>query len=201
MRNNVPNPRFEVPSWNQIYAMLLRQAEKISEDRFKLDVILGVSRGGLIPARIHSDLFENPNLATVRTECYTGAREAERMPVLSQEVSVCVEGRNVLVVDDIADTGKSLQTIKEHVMQKGAKQVRIATLYRKPWSNVKPDYCERETALWVVFPWELKETVRTEFENHRNISMSDLSTRLVDDGLPKMHVDRFLRKMTSEMPC
>jgi hypoxanthine phosphoribosyltransferase len=193
--------RFEVPSWNQIYAMLLNQAEKIQEDHFKPDVILGVSRGGLIPARIHSDLLENPNLATVRTECYTGTREAKRMPVLSQALSVCVEGRNVLVVDDVTDTGKSLQTIEEHVMQKGANQVRIATLYRKPWSNVKPDYCEREVDLWVVFPWDLRETVRNEFENHRNISVSDLSTRLVADGLPKMHVERFLKKMTGEVLC
>ena len=196
----MPNQRFEVPTWDQIYAMLVNQAERISGDHFKPDVIVGVSRGGLVPARIHSDLLENQNLATVRTECYVGPVE-KSVPVLSQELSVCVDGKSVLVVDDIADTGRSLQHIKQHVVQKGAKQVRVATLYWKRWSALKPDYCERETGLWVVFPWDLRETVRNEFENHRNLSATELSTRLVDCGLPKLQVDRFLKTMAGEAPC
>ncbi len=192
--------RFEVPTWDQIYTMLQDQAERISEDQFKPDVILGISRGGLVPARIHSDLLENPNLATVRTECYVGGAE-KSVPVLSQELSMCVDGRTVLVVDDIADTGRSLQLVKEYVLRKGAKQVRVATLYGKPWSVLKPDYCEKETELWVVFPWDLRETVRKEFANRRTLSVSGLSLRLVDSGLPKLHVDQFLKKMTGESPA
>lgn len=195
----MPKLRFEVPTWDEIYAMLLNQAEKISGGRFKPDVILGVSRGGLIPARILSDLLENPNLATVRVECYVGSLK-KSVPVLSQELSLNVNGKSVLIVDDIADTGRSLQLIKQHVMQEGAEQVRIATLYLKPWSEVKPDYYEKETELWVVFPWDLRETVRNEFKSNQSVSTSQLSAKLVNSGLPKLQVDRFLKTMTGETP-
>jgi len=197
----VAKTRFEVPTWTEIYTMLLSQAERIRKDNFKPDIILGVSRGGWIPARIHSDLLENPNLATVRTECYTGIDEAKPAPALTQPLSMSVDGKNMLVVDDIADTGRSLRLIKEHVMQKGAREVKVATLYRKPWSVVKPDYCERETALWVVFPWDLKETVRKTFENRGATSIEDEALRLAEAGLPKKLVDRFLREMQVEKPC
>ncbi|RLG97889.1 phosphoribosyltransferase, partial [Candidatus Bathyarchaeota archaeon] len=59
------NIEFEVPSWDEIYDMLLRLAERIRGDRFHPDVIVGVSRGGWPPARVMSDLLGNPELANV----------------------------------------------------------------------------------------------------------------------------------------
>jgi len=109
---------FEVPTWNQIYKMLMKIAEKIRNDNFKPDVIVGVSRGGWPPARVLSDLLENPNLANVKVEFYVGVAETKGEPTLTQPVSVNVAGKKVLVVDEVADTGKSLQLIKEHCRKK-----------------------------------------------------------------------------------
>ena len=66
---------FEVPTWSQIYAMLFSQAEKIRGSGFKPDVIVGLTRGGWIPARVLSDLLEIPDLAVVRVEFYLGVAE------------------------------------------------------------------------------------------------------------------------------
>jgi hypoxanthine phosphoribosyltransferase len=181
--------------------MLLSQAQKIRKDSFNPDVVVGVSRGGFVPARVHSDLLECPSLATVTTECYVGIGEAKPTPSLTQPVSMPLDGKVVLVVDDIVDTGRSLKLVMEHVMQKSAAAVMAATLYRKPWSVMQPDYCERETELWVVFPWDLKETVRKAFENRGNTSVSALSERLVDSGLPKPLVDGFLKEIAGEKSC
>ncbi len=194
--DNVSNLHFDFPTWDQIYTMLLAQAEKIQETHFYPDIILGVSRGGLVPARIHSDLLENPNLASIRIECYVGTKEAERAPTLSQEVSVSIDGKKLLLVDDICDTGRSLQLAKQHLVKKDAKQILTATLYRKPWSTLNPDYCERETEHWVVFPWDLKETIREVFESNSDLSEPQLSAKLVQDGFPKLHVERVLKSMT-----
>lgn len=193
--------RYETTTWNEVYAMLVSQAQKIRQTRFKPDVIVAVSRGGWIPARTQSDLLENPNIVTVRTECYVGPCEAKPAPALTQQLSECIIGKRVLVVDDIADSGRSLKLVKEHVVEKGAAEVKIATLFRKPWSIVKPDYWERETELWVVFPWELKETVRKAFENRGATSISQLSSRLVDAGLPCDLVNAFLEEMAGDPPC
>jgi hypoxanthine phosphoribosyltransferase len=193
---------FEVPTWNEMYAMLLRQAEKIRKSGFKPDIVVGVTRGGWIPARILSDLLEIPDLATVRVEFYLGVAETLNEPALTQGVSAAVTGKKVLLVDDVADTGKSLQLAKEHILRQGAAEVRIATLYYKPFSAAKPDYYERETRRWVVFPWELKETARKIVEKHRDKSAINLETaKLVKAGLPKQFVEAFLKEVLEERYC
>lgn len=197
------NIEFEVPTWNQIYRMLLHIAEEIRKDVFKPEVIVGVSRGGWPPARVLSDLLENPNLANVRAEFYLGVAETKGEPALTQPVSVKVAGKKVLVVDEVADTGKSLQLIKEHLRAEGATEVRIATVYFKPWSIVKPDYYAKETNRWIVFPWEIKETIRKIVQKCREKGkpMETEMEKLVEAGLSKKLIERFLKEISEEEPC
>ena len=193
--------KYVAPTWNQTYKMLLDLAEQMNDDGFKPDIIVGVARGGMIPARVLSDLLENPNLTTVRTECYGDVEDVKTEPALTQQISTCVKGKKVLIVDDVADTGRSLKLVKDHLIENDAQEIKVATLYRKPWSSLKPDYCEKETLQWVVFPWDIKETVRQEFVNLKNTSTSQLSLRLRDAGLPEKLVDRFLKDMAGEKSC
>ncbi len=194
--------KFEVPAWNRIYSMLLMQAEKIRQSCFKPDVIVGVTRGGWVPARVLSDFLEVPDVVTVRVEFYVGVAETRNEPVLTQGVSASVTGKKALLVDDIADTGKSLPLAREHVLQQGATEVRIATLYRKPWSAITPDYYEIETSCWVVFPWEIKETIRKIVEKYGEKNAVDVETaKLVKAGLPKQLAERFLKEVFEERDC
>jgi len=183
--------------------MLLHIAEKIRKDHFKPDVIVGVSRGGWPPARVLSDLLENPNLANVKVEFYVGVAETKGEPVLTQPVSVKVAGKKVLVVDEVADTGKSLQLIREHLKAEGASDVRIATVYLKPWSIVKPDYYAKETSRWIVFPWEVKETIRKLVQKcgEKGKPFEAEMKKLVEAGLPKRLVKRFLKEILEEESC
>ncbi|MBS7607615.1 phosphoribosyltransferase [Candidatus Bathyarchaeota archaeon] len=195
--------KFEAPTWNQIYRMLLQIADKIRKDNFKPDVIVGVARGGWPPARVLSDLLDNPNLANVRAEFYVGVAETKGEPTLTQPVSVNVAGKRVLVVDEVADTGKSLQLIREHLMTEGASEVRIATVYLKPWSIVKPDYYARETSRWIVFPWEIKETIRKIVQKckEKGRSVEVETEKLVKAGLSRRLVERFLKEIRGDETC
>ena len=194
--------KFEVPTWNKICDMLLSQAEKIRQSTFKADVIVGVTRGGWVPARVLSDLLGFPDFATVRVEFYLGVTETRNEPVLIQGVSAAVTGKKVLIVDDVADTGKSLQLAREHVLQQGATEVKIATVYRKPWSVIKPDYYETETSCWVVFPLETKETIRKIVEKHGDKKAIDMETaKLVKAGLSKQLAESFLKEVFEERDC
>jgi hypoxanthine phosphoribosyltransferase len=194
--------KFEVPTWNKIYDMLFSQAEKIRQSGFKPDVIVGITKGGWVPARVLSDLLEIPDLVTVRVEFYLGVAETRNEPVLTQGVSAAVTGKKALIVDDVADTGKSLQLARERVLQQGATEVRIATVYRKPWSLIKPDYYETETSCWIVFPWETKETIRKIVEKHRDKNAIDMETaKLVKAGLSKQLAEGFLKEVFEERDC
>jgi hypoxanthine phosphoribosyltransferase len=194
---------FEVPTWDLIYNMLLNLAEKVRKNGFKPDVIVGVSRGGWPPARVLSDLLNNPNLANVRAEFYVGVAETKGKPALTQPVSISVARKRVLVVDEVADTGKSLKLVKDHIIEQGATQVKIVTVYYKPWSIVKPDYYEKETSRWIVFPWEVKETVKKIVERceERGASVKDETAKLVEAGISAELVERFLKEILEEESC
>lgn len=193
---------FEVVTWEKVYDMLLRQAEKIRQSSFKPDVIVGIAKGGWVPARVLSDLLEISALATLQVEFYVGIAKSRAKPVLKQKVAAPLTRKKVLLVDDIADTGKSLEFARAHVLQRGVAEIRIAALYKKPESAVKPDYYEAETRCWVVFPWEVKETIRKIVERHREKGVINAEmAKLVKTGLPKKLAERFLKEIIEERKC
>ena len=194
------NLEFEVPSWDEIYCMLLSLAERIRREGFQPDVIVGVSRGGWPPARVMSDLLENPELANVRVEFYTGVAETKSKPVITQPLSVPVKGRRVLIMDDVADTGKSLLLVRDHVKENGAAEIKLATIYYKPWSVITPDYYIKETRAWIVFPWERKETVRNMVKRcrMRGTSLEEVKQRLIEGGFNRRLLERFIQEVFEE---
>jgi len=188
------NWEFEIPTWERIYELLLDLASQIRRVGFKSEIIVGVARGGWPPARIISDLLENPDVADIKVEFYLGVAETKGEPVITQPVSASVKNKKVLIVDDVADTGKSLALVKEHLKEKGASDIKIATIYYKPWSIVTPDYFGRKTSHWIIFPWERKETVRRILEKCRKqgVSTEQAKETLVRYGFDRKLVDRFL---------
>jgi hypothetical protein len=191
---------FEIPSWEEIYELLLELADQIREDGFETDVVVGVSRGGWPPARVMSDLLEKPQLVNVATEFYLGVAETKGEPVITQPVSASVKGKKVLVVDDIADTGKSLKLIQTHLKERGATEIRVAAIYHKPWSIVVPDYYQKDTTSWVIFPWERKETIRKILEKYEceGKPVKEAAKKLVRSGLDRNLVKRFMREISGE---
>jgi len=191
---------FKIPSWNQIYSSLLKLAEAVRKSGFEPDVIVGVSRGGWIPARIMSDLLENPKLANVTAEFYVGVAETRSEPVITQPVSLPVKHKKVLVVDDVADTGESLKLVNVHLKKQGVSEIKIATIYCKPWSVTVPHYYIEETRCWIVFPWELKETVRKTVEKFRGEgrTLEDAKEKLISSGLNRELVERFTKEVFRE---
>jgi hypoxanthine phosphoribosyltransferase len=103
-------------------------------------------------------------------------------------------------VDEVADTGKSLKLVIKHIFERGAKEVRIAAVYYKPWSVVKPDFYDRETSCWVVFPWEVKETIRKLIKKSKEKQkpVYEETDKLVKAGVPEELVERFLKEIAEE---
>lgn len=194
---------YEAPTWNQTYKMLLDIADRIRDGSFKPDAIIGVSRGGLLPARILSDLLNNANLATVGAELYVGISERKSEPRITQPLSANVKVKSVLVVDEVTDTGRSLKLVREHVKEQGATMVRTATIYCKPWSKMKPDYYEKETDRWIVFPWELKETVGKVMKQWGKDPslLQEQKTKLTEAGVSTVLFNRFMKEIIEEEDC
>jgi hypothetical protein len=180
-----------------MYNVLLSLARKIVKSGFVPDVVVGISRGGWIPARVLCDLLSAPELANIGVEYYSGVGERKRQPRLTQPLSATVSGKSVLIVDEVADTGKSLMLVEDQVIKEGAKAVRTVTMYTKPWSVVEPDYHEKKTSCWIVFPWETKETIRSITAGSKWEKRKELDD-LQHGRLSARQAHRFLNKILLE---
>jgi hypoxanthine phosphoribosyltransferase len=187
--------KFEAPSWDYLYELCLELAEMIERSGFKPDLIVGIARGGWIPARLLSDFLSNPNITSIKVEFYVGIGETMNEPVVTQDIPVDVRNLKVLVVDDVADTGKSLKLVKEKLESMGANEVRVATIYYKPWSIFKPDFYVKTTDAWIIFPHELKEAIEILYKKFKieGRSVEDLRKLLIEVGLKPLIIDKLLR--------
>ena len=192
----VSESEFEVPTWNSIYSMLVELADRVHRSNFKPDILVGISRGGWIPTRVLSDLLENPLITSVGAAFYIGLSEANHEPDLTEPLSISVLNKKILLVDDVVDTGKSATLIKSHINRKGAKEIRLLTLYYKPQSIVKPDFYSKETKEWIIFPWEIKETLRNLRKKCKGKTKLFMKTtsRLISYGIDKELIKRFLKE-------
>ena len=152
----------EILTWELFGTASRELATMVAESGYEPDIILAIARGGLLPAGALGYALSVKNTYTLNVEFYTGIDERLPMPIMLPPVPslVDVSGARILVVDDVADTGRTLKLVNEFCEGKVADS-KIAVLYEKPHSEVKCDFVWRHTDKWVNFPWSDKEPVVT----------------------------------------
>jgi len=152
--------KYEAPSWDYIYKLCIQVVDQIRGSGYKPGLLVAISRGGWVPGRILSDLLDNLNIATIKAEHYIDIYKTHARPKITQPLPIEVDEKRILLVDDIADSGKSLKLVKKHLFDQGAADVKICALYCKPWSIVIPDFLARRTDAWIIFPHEIYESMK-----------------------------------------
>lgn len=149
-------------SWNDVLKLCDELARKIKESSYKPDAIVAVARGGWIPARILCDHLEVKELYSVKAEHWGIVATRTGEARIKQPLNVNLEGKNVLIVDDVADTGETIKLVLEHVKTFSPKEVRIAVIDYKKTSDFVPDYYANymEEWKWIVYPWSLREDLK-----------------------------------------
>ncbi len=82
-------------------------------------------------------------VALLQASSYRGTTTTANTLVLNEAFAPDVEGRDVLLLDDILDTGVTLSALHTRMMDRGAHSVRTAVLLRKEGRQVvpfEPDY-------------------------------------------------------------
>ncbi len=162
-----------------------RLADQIIDSGFEPDTIVAILRGGVVIARLLSDFLDIRDIRSIRVVHYDALDLKEGAEVV-EPLSTRLDGKKVLLVDDVADTGESLISAKQHLLERGAREVRIATMHYKPWSKIKPDFYSEETEAWVIYFWEYAETVRYFFMKYLAKEGYDYVIRtLKEAGVPE----------------
>ncbi len=147
-------------TWEEIHEKSLELAVKVLESGYRPDVIIGILRGGYIIARIIADALNIDELGIVEVKFYKSVGERAERPIITQPLVIDVRGKKVLIVDDVVESGRTLEIVTEQARLRGAKEVKVAALFFKPRSIIIPDFYAVKTTKWIVFPWELGELFR-----------------------------------------
>jgi hypothetical protein len=144
----------EVLTWSLFGEATRELATQIAETGYHPQLILTMARGGLVPSGALAYALSVKNIAVINVEFYTGINERLDFPVIlpSPLSEVDLTASRVLIVDDVADTGATLDAIFKHIADRTS-EVRTAVIYEKPESSVKCDYVWKRTDKWIDFPW------------------------------------------------
>lgn len=150
----------EVLTWDGFGDATRDLARQIVSDGFAPEVVVAIARGGLLPAGAIAYGLGAKNCGALNVEFYTGIGTMLDQPeVLPPALDLgYLKDRRVLLVDDVADSGRTLKLGVELLEAEGA-LVRSVTIYTKPSTIVQPDYAWKTTDLWIDFPWSASGSV------------------------------------------
>ncbi|UPM41769.1 phosphoribosyltransferase [Halocatena salina] len=149
-----------ITTWEYIYDLCRDVSHQIRETSFEPDVIVALARGGWFAGRCLCDFIGLDDLASLKMEHYVGTAEKIDEPQVRYPMPEgSVEGKDVLIIDDIADTGGSIRHAEKYVADRDPGEVRTATLQLLGTSEFEPDFVgERlDEWAWVVYPWNFIE--------------------------------------------
>lgn len=169
-------PDRETLTWQGFGDASRALTQSIVDSGWMPELIVAIARGGLLPAGAISYAIGVKAMGTMNVEFYTGVgqtlTEPQLLPPL-MDVSA-MDGKRVLVVDDVADSGSTLKMVMDMINAHGLSldghttvkaEARSAVIYKKPRSVIEPDYMWRETDKWINFPWSTLPMIQRSQDN------------------------------------
>jgi len=160
----LPKVPVKLVSWDEIVDWTRGLAGEIKGSGWNPQVIVAVARGGYVPARLLADFLDVTNMLSVQSQHWTEAAKAEERAILKYPYKVDLKGEDVLVVDDIVDTGETLRLARDYVRDNwNPGTVKTAALqWISSVAKFKPDYylIEVRDWTWFQYPWTRLEDLK-----------------------------------------
>lgn len=161
-------------------------AMNVLRSGFKPTFLVAIWRGGAPIGITVQEVLEYHGVIVdhipIRTSSYVGIDQqakSVRVHALDYLVSRLEEHDRLLLIDDVFDSGRSLEAVMTELRQRCRRNlpgtIRIATVYYKPTRNrtaLTPDYFVRSTDTWLVFPHEIQGLSREEILAHKPVDAS-----------------------------
>lgn len=149
----------ELVSWDRFSDMARSLALLIKESGYRPDLVIAIGRGGYVPARVVCDFLLHDMLTSFKIEHWGMAAQEKPEVVIRFPLAVDIRDQAVLIVDDVTDTGQTLQAAVSYIRGLGPREIRTAVLQHKTSSSFCPDYFAREERVWrwIIYPWAVHE--------------------------------------------
>lgn len=108
-------------------------AKQIMNDYEGQDLVfICVLKGGVFfTIDLAKKIKNNIRFEFIEVSSYEGTESTGKIK-LNKDITSSVEGQNVIIVEDIIDTGRTLNYLVEHLKEKNPKSIEICTLLSKP---------------------------------------------------------------------
>jgi len=148
-----------LPSWDELHEHIKGIANKIKGDDYRPDMVIALSRGGFVPARVICDSMIIKDLVSIKVDHWGVTAAKDGKAHLRYPIDIDLTGKKVLIVDDITDSGESMILAKDFVKKLNPEEVRTAAIFHFRHSKFIPDYYSKELIdwVWVMWPWNYIE--------------------------------------------
>ncbi|MDG6223045.1 MAG: phosphoribosyltransferase [Candidatus Bathyarchaeota archaeon] len=151
-----------VMDWDMFYRLAKKVADKINKSGYQPEVIVGLARGGWVLARVLCDFVGVKDLVSLKVEHWGVTATPDGTAKIRNEIRADLKGKNVLIVDDLTDTGESMRVAVDYIKSLEPAEIRTASLQHLTCAKFKSDYVGEELPwVWVIFPWNFTEDLCT----------------------------------------
>ena len=165
--SHTPQPELHPITHDRFLADVRAVADKVQSGDWKPDFVIGIGRGGLVPAVFLSHMLDLPMLSVDHSSKVPGFAEE----LLGKVAEKSAMGTRLLFIDDINDSGGTIHSIRRLLAEDGCDNgnLRFAVLLSNVRSKVSVDFWSRiidrnEDKRWFVFPWEAAGSPKTILE-------------------------------------
>ncbi len=152
---------YELISWMEVQRLCLRLADMIITSGYQPEIIIAIARGGYVPARLLCDYLDIMDLTSIKIEHYLSLANKKEQATIRYPLCTDIKNRRVLLVDDINDSGDTLDIAVNHLNSFQPDEIRIAVMHHKIVSHFSVDYYARKIIKWrwVTYPWAITEDI------------------------------------------
>ena len=150
MTDRLPHEKGFHISWDQLHRDTRALAWRMEEQEWR--AVLAVTRGGLVPAMIVARELDIRTIDTISVKSYHRQEQAGLTVLKKPDPELMGDGDGILVVDDLVDSGRTLELIREMYPK-----AHMATVYAKPKGKpmVNSYVTEVSQDTWIYFPWDM----------------------------------------------
>ena len=140
-------------TWENIEQLVKELSRKILLD-FQPEIIVAIAEGGWVPAILLKKYIKCPYYS-IRCKNYDDKNRQLKEVELQDLNGIAIEGKSVLIIDEVADSGTTLESVYKYILTLGPSELRTAVLHKKQKSIFSPNYISETTGNeWIHYPWE-----------------------------------------------
>jgi xanthine phosphoribosyltransferase len=156
MNDRLPHEKGFHVSWDQIHrdsrALAWRLDKQGPMEGGGWKAVVAITRGGMAPAMIVSRELDIRTVDTISVKSYNHQAQTEPKVIKAPDAAMMGDGTGILIVDDLVDTGKTLELVRRLYPK-----AHFATVYAKPMGRNMVDTFITEVSqdTWIFFPWDM----------------------------------------------